>query len=67
MNIKISVNNKIDTNNNKSNQENHENEEVENIIYEKGICGGIEETEHIYSTDIDDNISTMELELLNYY
>ncbi|CAG8853148.1 38055_t:CDS:2, partial [Gigaspora margarita] len=66
MNVKIPVNNKVDTRTNETNHENHENEEVENIIYKEGICRGIEETEQIYSTDID-NISTMEMELLNYY
>ncbi|CAG8646617.1 3514_t:CDS:2, partial [Gigaspora rosea] len=66
INVKIPVNNKIDTRTNVTNHENHENKEVENIIYEEGICRGIEETEQIYSTNVD-NISTMKMELLNYY
>ncbi|RIB11840.1 hypothetical protein C2G38_2202363 [Gigaspora rosea] len=50
----------------KTNQEiNHEiydeNREVENIIYTEGICGDIDETEQIYSSDIENN-STMEFE-----
>ena len=70
MNIKKPANNKIDAgnNNNKTDQENQENEEVENIIYEEGICGGIGETEQIYSTDIDNNDNdNTSMELLNYY
>ncbi|CAG8605963.1 21863_t:CDS:2 [Gigaspora rosea] len=58
--------NGIKINNSKTNQKiNHEiydeNREVENIIYTEGICGDIDETEQIYSSDIE-TISTMELE-----
>ncbi|CAG8727259.1 10252_t:CDS:2 [Dentiscutata erythropus] len=67
------VNNKtnIRINNNKTNQEinqeiYNEDNEVEDIIYTEGICESIEEIEQIYSSDID-NISMMELELLNNY
>ncbi|CAG8843955.1 18072_t:CDS:2, partial [Gigaspora margarita] len=66
--VKKLVNSKngIKINNSKTNQEiNHEiydkNREVENIIYTEGICGDINETEQIYSFDIENN-STMELE-----
>ncbi|CAG8550202.1 2255_t:CDS:2 [Cetraspora pellucida] len=35
--------------------------EIENIIYTEGICGNIDETKQIYSSDIENN-STIELE-----
>ncbi|CAG8844529.1 12032_t:CDS:2, partial [Gigaspora margarita] len=62
----VNSNNSVRINNNKTNQEINyeiyeEDREVEDIIYKEGICGGIEETKQIYSSDIENN-PTMKLE-----